>query len=698
MCPGQERREPGDCGVCGMALVKAFQLGTDDDSADATLLARNRFFASAILTAPVLALAMTADLLPSLSLRETLGPWWSICLGIPAFVVAFGPARILLARGARSVLARRLNMFSLLAFGILASLGASAWSTLFPSRVPEALLHHGQVPLYFEAAAVIATLALFGQWLEARSTHATSDALRAVLALAPNSVGVLSKDNQETPMAMRDVAVGMRFRVRPGDRIALDGIVAAGESAVDESMLTGEPRALRRSIGDAVIGGSLNIEGTLVITATATGNDGFLAGIAKSVSRAQNSRTPAQDLADSLSAIFVPIVLVIACASALAWILFGELHAWENALSAFIAVLVVACPCALGLATPMAVTVAAGCAARDGVLFRDVGVMERLARSDLFVFDKTGTLSDGHPSIASIALETGFVDAEVLQLAASAEIGSAHPCARSLVRYARARQIDLVCATAFESVAGRGVRALVSGKQVVVGNRTLAQIALHRPLQEIAGTGAFVVIDGALAATIRFQDAPVADADRALGTLHRGGIRTMLATGDNASGAAAFLRAAGIENNAIEVHASLLPQEKAALISELRHQGRVVTFIGDGVNDTPALLVADVGISVEGASDAAAAASSIQLLRRDVMLVLRARAIAQTLSSTIRQNLALAFGYNLIAIPIAAGALYPVLHRMTDPMLAAVAMSVSSFLVIANSLRQQRTHRSLGSV
>ncbi len=693
MCPGQEQPAPGDCKVCGMALVQAFRLGTEDNSARESLIARKRFVTAAVLTAPVLALAMTADLAPSLALRESIGGWWNACLGIPACIVTFGPARILLERGARSIVAMRLNMFSLLALGILASLFVSGWSVLLPSSVPEALLHHGHPPLYFEAAATIATLALFGQWLEARSTRATGDALRCVLALAPKTVSVL-RDQRETEMPLHDVSVGMHFRVRAGDRVALDGVVLEGESAVDESMLTGEPIPKRKAAGDTVIGGSLNVEGTLVVTATATGNDGFLADIAKCVTSAQSSRTAAQDLADSISALFVPLVLLLACGAAAGWYLFADSNASANALSAFIAILVVACPCALGLATPMAVTVAAGCAAREGILFRDVGVMERLAKSDLFVFDKTGTLSDGHPSIASISYAPGFLAPEVLLLAASAETGSTHPAARSLVQYAVSQEISCVSATEFVSIAGRGVRAIVLGKQVVVGNRTLAQLASPHALPETVGTSVFVVIDGAHAATIQLQDAPAHNANAVIESLQRDGVTTMLATGDNPSGATAFLRAAAIDESKMEIRAQLLPQEKATLISALRQGGAIVSFIGDGVNDTAALLRADAGISVKGASDAASAAAAIQLLRKDVALVLHARAIARTLSSTIRQNLALAFGYNLVAIPIAAGALYPLFHRMTDPMIAALAMSVSSFLVIANSLRQRRAHRS----
>lgn len=675
-----------------MALVQAFRLGAEDHSREETRVARRRCLISALLSAPVLALAMTADLAPTLEIRESFGAWWSVSLGIPACIVAFVPARILLLRGARSVLARRLNMFTLLSLGILASLAVSAWSTLLPSTVPHALFHHGHPPLYFEAAAVIATLALFGQWLEARSTRATGDALRCVLALAPNMVSVLDAQQRETQVALQDVTAGMQFRVRPGDRIALDGVVQSGESSVDESLLTGEPLPKRRAQGDAVIGGALNIEGTLVVTASASGNDGFLAGIAKCVMTAQNSKTPAQDLADSISAIFVPVVLLIACAAAGAWLMLGSTDAAANALSAFIAVVVVACPCALGLATPMAVTVAAGRAAREGILFRDVSVMERLTRADLFVFDKTGTLSDGRPSIATVEVRPSMDEHEVLMLAASAEVGSAHPAAKSLVSYAKARGIECSPAMDFESVAGRGVRAIVDGKRVVVGSRALAQSATNDALPEGEGTRVFVVIDGVFAATLRLQDAPAEHAKHVIDSLRASGVQTVLATGDNASGGAEFLRAAGIPASSMEVRANLLPQEKSALIAALRRDGRVVAFIGDGVNDTAALLTADVGIAVQGASDAASAASSIQLLRRDVTLVLRARSIAQTLSKTIRQNLALAFGYNLIAIPIAAGALYPLIHRMTDPMIAALAMSVSSFLVIANSLRQSRSH------
>ena len=692
MCPGQERESAGDCGVCGMALVQAFRLGAEDHSNAETLVARRRFVLAALCSAPVLALAMTADLAPSLGLREFFGDWWSVCLGVPSIAVAFGPARILLARGARSVAARRLNMFSLLSLGILASLGVSLWSTLLPSTVPASMSHHGHPPLYFEAAAVIATLALFGQWLEARATRATGDALRCVLALAPQVVAVLDGSDHERSVPLSDVTKDMRFRVRPGERVALDGLVESGESSVDESLLNGEPLPKRRAAGDAVIGGALNIEGTLVVRATASGDDGFLAGIAKCVIAAQNSRTPAQDLADSLSAIFVPIVMLIAVGAAGVWLALGGDDAASHALAAFISVVVVACPCALGLATPMAVTVAAGQAARSSILFRDVGAMERLAQANLFVFDKTGTLSEGRPSIASFDVQLPFDEREVLRLAASAEQGSEHPAAKSLVRHARGLGIANCAATSFVNVPGRGVRAVVDEKEVVVGSRLLAASSTTDPLPTHTGSLAFVIIDGRLAACVRLQDTPVAEAKRVIDALHASGAKTLLATGDSATGGEHFLQKAGIAPNSMAMRAELLPQEKAALITQLRREGNTVVFIGDGVNDTPALLVADVGIAVSGATDAASAAASIHLLRRDVTLVLRARTIALTLSATIRQNLALAFGYNLIAIPIAAGALYPILHRMTDPMIAALAMSVSSFLVIANSLRQTRSH------
>ena len=384
--------------------------------------------------------------------------------------------------------------------------------------------------------------------------------------------------------------------------------------------------------------------------------------------------------------------MLIAVGAAGVWLAIGGDDAASHALAAFISVVVVACPCALGLATPMAVTVAAGQAARSSILFRDVGAMERLAQANLFVFDKTGTLSEGRPSIASFDVQLPFDEREVLRLAASAEQGSEHPAAKSLVRHARALGIASHAATSFVNVPGRGVRAVVDEKDVVVGSRLLAASSTTDPLPTHTGSLAFVIIDGRLAACVRLQDTPVAEAKRVIDALHASGAKTLLATGDSATGGEHFLQKAGIAPNSMAMRAELLPQEKAALITQLRREGDTVVFIGDGVNDTPALLVADVGIAVSGATDAASAAASIHLLRRDVTLVLRARTIALTLSATIRQNLALAFGYNLIAIPIAAGALYPILHRMTDPMIAALAMSVSSFLVIANSLRQTRSH------
>jgi P-type Cu+ transporter len=601
-----------------------------------------------------------------------------------------------LVRGAQSFARGRLNMFSLIGLGVAAAWLYSAIAVLRPQWLPgTAHGSDGHVALYFETAAVIVTLVLVGQVLELRARSRTGSAIRELLRLAPTTVRRLDDHGHEHEVPLAEVRIGDRLRVRPGEKIPTDAVVIEGASHVDEAMITGEPMPVRKQVGDEVVGATLNGTGALIVRATRVGSDTLLARIVDLVSQAQRSRAPIQRLADAVSAWFVPAVIAVAVAAFAAWLAWGPAPAFGHALVSAVAVLIVACPCALGLATPISIVVATGRAARLGVLFRDAEAIERLARVDTIVLDKTGTLTEGAPRLVTIVAAEGHEPDEVLDLAAALEQASEHPLARAIVEGARVRGRAVNLAEDFSAEPGAGVRGRVRGLPVVVGTRAwlIAQGVEAEPLvdraerERTAGrTAFFVAIDGRLAGLLAVADPIAAHTPAALAELRRDGLRIDLLTGDGATNAQAVARELAID----EVVAEVRPEEKAAAIAGLQAQGRVVAMAGDGINDAPALARADVGIAMGTGTDVAIESASVTLLRGDLRGLARARRLAQRTMGNIRQNLWLSFAYNAAGVPIAAGVLYPAFGASLSPMLAAAAMSLSSVSVIANALRLRR--------
>ncbi|MDH3945476.1 MAG: copper-translocating P-type ATPase, partial [Chromatiales bacterium] len=598
-------------------------------------------------------------------------------------------------RGWQSIRNRSPNMWTLIALGTGAAYLYSVVATFFPALFPTALRSHdGIVPVYFEAAAVIVILVLVGQILELRARERTGDALRTLLDLAPNTARRISIDGAETEVDLDEVQRGDQLRVRPGESIPVDGVVLRGRSTVDESMLTGEPIAVEKAAGATVTAGTLNRAGSLVMRAERVGDETMLARIVAMVARAQRSRAPIQSLADRVAGIFVPAVVLVAVAAFVIWMLVGPSPPLSYALVAAVSVLIIACPCALGLATPMSIMVAIGRGAQAGVLIRDAETLERLAGVDTLVVDKTGTLTRGEPSLAEIRAFDGD-EAGLLQLAASLELASEHPLGEALVDAAGRRNVGLVDVDSFQSHTGKGVTGAVAGRTVVVGNeRLMEQVGVDvapaeseiGEMRKGGGTLLFVGIDGALAGVIVLIDPIKPTTAAAIAELHHEGIRIVMATGDNAAAAAAVAGELGID----EVRAGILPEDKASLVAELQAGGARVAMAGDGINDAPALAAADAGIAMGTGADVAMESAGVTLVNGDLDGVVRSIKLAQATMANIRQNLFLAFGYNGIGVPVAAGVLYPVIGAMLSPMVAAAAMSLSSVSVIANALRLRR--------
>jgi Cu+-exporting ATPase len=685
---------PGTCPICGMALepMDIFAEVEADPEYDSMRL---RFWVSAALSFPLLLLSMFGESL-GVHLAPNVSNGIEFLLATPVVLWGGWP---FFQRFWASLVNRSPNMFTLIGLGTGAAYSNSVAATLFPQLFPASFRDmHGAVPVYFEAAAVITTLVLLGQVLELRARQRTSGAIRGLLNLAPQQTHRLSADGTEKDVALDQVKRGDRLRVRPGERVPVDGVIREGASALDESMLTGEPMPVEKAAGDRVTGGTLNTSGSFLMEAERVGNETMLAQIVKLVSEAQRSRAPMQRLADKVSGYFVPVVIAAAILAFLGWAFFGPEPRFAHGLVAAVAVLIIACPCALGLATPMSIMVAVGRGAHTGVLVRNAEALETLAKVDTLVIDKTGTLTEGKPIVSSFQVfeGAGVSKDALLSLTASLEQFSEHPLARAIVRSAKEKKLPLASATGFQAISGSGVEGEVLGKKILVGTAKLLserQIVLPnlqdtRALipQSSAITAILVAVDGRLAGLFLLSDAIKASTPEAVRALRADGIRLVMLTGDRREAAARVGRELGIE----EVEAEVLPQQKSKIVKRLKSEGRIVAMAGDGINDAPALAAADVGIAMGTGTDVAIENAGITLVKGDLRGIVRARKLSRATIRNIKQNLLFAFLYNAIGIPIAAGVLYPTFGLLLSPMLASAAMSFSSVSVIANALRLRK--------
>ena len=682
---------PGSCPICGMAL-EPMLVSLDDGPNHELLDMTRRFWIGLALTAPVFALEMGAHLVPALHhlVPPATSNWIQLVLATPVVLWAGAPFFV---RGWQSLVTRNLNMFTLIALGTGVAYLYSLIAVLAPNLFPPAFRGaDGAVPVYFESAAVITVLVLLGQVLELRAREQTSGAIKALLDLAPKTARRLDEDGSEAEVPLADVVVGDRRRVRPGEKVPVDGTVVEGRSALDESLVTGESMPVNKQEGDAVIGGTLNRSGGLVITAAKVGRDTLLARIVQMVAQAQRSRAPIQRLADQVAGWFVPLVVACALLAFAAWAMVGPEPRFSHALIAAVAVLIIACPCALGLATPMSIMVGVGRGAQMGLLVKNAEALERMEKVDTLVVDKTGTLTEGKPSVTAIVTVEGGDEAEALRLAAAVERPSEHPLAHAIVIAAQARGIDIPKVRGFDSPVGKGAYGLVEGKRVAIGSAAFLRelgidaVPLAARADELRGEGASVVllgVNGKLAAALAIADPVKATTPQALAALASEGIRVVMLTGDNRVTAQAVARRLGIT----EVEAEVAPEDKAAVVEKLKAEGRVVAMAGDGVNDAPALAVADVGIAMGSGTDVAIESAGVTLLHGDLSGIVTARHLSQATMRNIRQNLFFAFLYNGAGVPIAAGVLYPVFGLLLSPMVAALAMALSSVSVISNALR-----------
>ena len=685
--------QPGSCPICGMGLELESPAMADEGPNPELVDFTRRFWVGAVLTLPLLAFTM-GPYVGFPGVREIFGEratlWIELVLGTPVVWWCGWP---FLVRGWNSFRRRNLNMFSLISMGVLAAWVFSIVAVLAPGIFPDGFrMENGHVGVYFEAAAVIVTLVLLGQVMELRAREGTGKAIRALLDLAAKTARIIRDDGSEVEIPLEQVQVGDRLRVRPGDKVPVDGVVAEGRSSVDESMITGEPIPVEKVVGDTVTGATINGTGSLVIEATRVGADTMLAQIVEMVANAQRSRAPIQKYADQVSGWFVPAVIGIAVLAFIGWAIWGPDPALSYALIAAVAVLIIACPCALGLATPMSIMTATGRGAQAGVLIKNAEALERFEKVDTLIVDKTGTLTMGKPQLVAVLPQPGHDEAAVLALAATLERGSEHPLAEAIVAGAEARGITLDKASDFEAVTGKGVKGVVGGKAVALGNRKLVEdLSLDAgPLVETANTRRdegetvmFVVVDGAVAGLVCVSDPVKETTPAALKALHELGFRIIMATGDNERTAKAVAARLGID----EIRADVLPEDKARIIRELQAQGRKVAMAGDGVNDAPALAQADVGIAMGTGADVAIESAGITLVKGNLDGIVRARRLARATMRNIRQNLFFALIYNAAGVPVAAGLVFPFLDILISPMFAAFAMSASSISVVVNSLR-----------
>ncbi|MBB1062066.1 heavy metal translocating P-type ATPase [Lysobacter spongiae] len=686
MHPQIRQPGPGTCPICGMALEPEMPSLEEDDNPELRDFTR-RFWWTLPLTLIVLVLAMLGHRLPGLSTQAR--TWIELVLTAPVVLWAGWP---FFERCLQSIGNRSPNMWTLIGIGVAAAFGYSVVATVAPGLFPDSFREHGRVGVYFEAAAVIVSLTLLGQLLELRARSKTSAAIKSLLGLAPKTARRVKPDGGEEDVALDHVHVGDLLRVRPGEKVPVDGEVIEGRTSVDESMLTGEPIPVEKTVGDHVIGATLNGTGALVIRADKVGSGTVLAQIVQLVAQAQRSRAPMQRMADKVAYWFVLAVLVTAVLTFFGWGLFGPEPSWTFAVLNAVSVLIIACPCALGLATPMSIMVATGRAAQVGVLFRDAQAIEQLRLIDTLIVDKTGTLTEGRPAFRDTLSYAGFDADQILSLAGSLEQGSEHPLAEAIVAEAQRRGLNLVAAQDFDSLTGQGVRGRVSDQDVVLGNQSLmasvgADVApLQSSAERLRKEGAsvmFLAINGRLAGAIAVADPIKATTLPALNLLRADGLHVVMASGDAQATAEAVGRTLGID----DVRGGVKPQDKAELVQQLKAQGRRVAMAGDGINDAPALAAADVGIAMGTGTDVAMSSAQLTLVKGDLRRIVQARAISSSTVANMKQNLGFAFVYNAIGVPIAAGLLYPSFGILLSPMMAALAMSLSSVSVVTNALR-----------
>lgn len=696
MHPEIRKKGPGNCPICGMALEPEEVSLEEVENPELTDFTK-RLKVSVPLTIPLLLLAMS-DLIPGQPIQHAIPTWINagiqFLLATP--VVLWGGLSFF-ERGWASLKSRNFNMFTLIALGTGVAYLFSLVGTFFPSIFPDSLkVHGGMVPLYYEAAAVITALVLLGQVLELRARNKTGNAIRALLGLAPKTARKIKPDGTEEDVPVEHIHVGDLLRVRPGEKIPVDGEVSEGRSLVDESMITGEPIPVEKELGDKVTGATVNGTGSFVMRATKVGSDTLLSQIVKMVSQAQRSRAPIQKLADTVSGYFVPAVVMIAIITAIVWYLVGPEPQLTHAIVNAVAVLIIACPCALGLATPMSIMVGTGKGANLGVLIKNAEALEGLEKITTLVVDKTGTLTLGKPKLAAVKTLNGFAESDALAAVASLEKSSEHPLAEAIVQGAIERNLKIENVTEFESITGMGVKGKVQGRTLLVGNKKLLEkfgiesAELTQIAKELQSTGhgaMLAAIDGKPAAVIAVKDPIKESAKPAIEYFHSKGIQVVMLTGDNRHTAEVVAKEMGIDR----VEAEVLPEQKNEIIKRLKSEGKIVAMAGDGINDAPALAQADIGIAMGTGTDVAMESAGVTLVKGDLTGIVRAHHLSQATMRNIRQNLMFAFGYNTLGVPIAAGLLYPAFGLLLSPMIASLAMSLSSVSVVGNALRLNRT-------
>jgi Cu+-exporting ATPase len=692
MHPEIREPKPGNCPICGMTLEPVMP-SLDDEENPELVDFRRRFWWTLPLTVIVTILAMAGHRISPQGLAGQ--SWIELALSTPVVLYAGWP---FFARGVQSVIHRSPNMWTLIGTGVAAAYGYSLVATFMPSLFPSTFLMHGRIGVYYEAAAVIISLTLLGQILELKARSQTSAAIKSLLGLAPKTARRIKPDGSEEDVPLTHVHIGDTLRVRPGEKVPVDGAVLEGESALDESMLTGEPIPVTKRPGDKLIGATINTSGSLVMRADKVGSQTMLSQIVQMVSNAQRSRAPMQRLADVVAGYFVVVVVGIALLTLLGWGFFGPEPSWVYGFVNAVAVLIIACPCALGLATPMSIMAATGRAATQGILFRDAAAIEGMRKIDTLIVDKTGTLTEGKPAFDSVVAAPGFTENDVLQIAASIDQGSEHPLAHAIVAEAHKRGLTLDKPETFESSSGIGVRGAVAGRRIAIGNTALMDTeevdwrSLADQAEALRGQGASVMYlasDGRLAGLLAVSDPVKPSTPEALETLRKDGLNIVMATGDGLTTAQSVGRKLGIS----EVYGEVKPQDKLLLVEKLQGQGRKVAMVGDGINDSPALARADVGIAMGTGTDVAINSAHITLVKGDLRAIARARILSTETVRNMRQNLAFAFVYNAFGIPLAAGVLYPFTGQLLSPMIAALAMSLSSVSVITNALRLRGTSK-----
>ena len=694
MHPEVVKKGPGTCPICGMALEPETMTGDEGENPELTDF-RKRFWFGLVLTLPVFFLEMGSHLFGLHGLMSgTTSNWIQLVLATPVVLWAGWP---FFERGWASVKSRNLNMFTLIAMGTGVAWIYSIIATLVPQVFPASFRGDGgAVPVYFEAAAVIVVLVLLGQMLELKARERTGGAIKALLGLAPKTAHRIDDNGDAEEIAIEDIQVGDLLRIRPGEKVPVDGVVTEGSSHIDESMVTGEPMPVEKETGSKVIGATVNANGSIIIRAEKVGRDTMLSQIVKMVADAQRSRAPIQRMADMVAGWFVPIVILIAVIAFVTWVLVGPAPAFSYALIAAVSVLIIACPCALGLATPMSIMVGVGRGAKIGVLIKDAEALETLEKVDTLIVDKTGTLTKGRPALTSIIASKGFEENELLTICASLEQGSEHPLAEAIVRAAHEQDIELPKALEFEAVTGKGVKGQVSGSSVALGNSKMMQtvgadisslLEQADSLRAEGATAMFVAIDGVGAGIIAVSDPIKETTPEAIKNLHKAGLKVVMLTGDNETTARSVAEKLGID----KVHADVLPEDKSRIVKELRAQGAIVAMAGDGVNDAPALAAAHVGIAMGTGTDVAMESAGVTLLKGDLNGIAEAINLSHATMNNIRQNLFFAFIYNAAGVPIAAGILYPVFGILLSPVVAAAAMSLSSVSVVGNALRLNLT-------